>query len=104
MNLIMFRSLLAGMVLVWSAGAAENYVGSGNCRECHERFYGLWSTSFHGLALRPYSPAFAQEHLTVHEADIVSGGVHYRAHVDTGAGGCAALYGLSAMVDGTSTR
>jgi hypothetical protein len=32
--------------------------------ECHERFYQLWSTSFHGLAMQPYSDILAQDKLT----------------------------------------
>ena len=36
------------------------FTGSAGCRSCHEKFYQLWSTSFHGLALRPYSDAFAK--------------------------------------------
>ncbi len=40
------------------------YAGSKSCRECHERFYGLWSTSMHGLAMQPYSETLAKEKLS----------------------------------------
>lgn len=32
---------------------ADNYAGSRSCRECHERFYDLWSPSHHGTAMQP---------------------------------------------------
>ena len=40
------------------------YAGSVSCRECHEKFYQLWSTSRHGLAMQPYTPDFAKKNLT----------------------------------------
>jgi len=43
---------------------AQGYLGSPNCRECHERFYELWSDSHHGLAMQPYTDEFAQQNLT----------------------------------------
>ncbi len=39
-------------------------MGSKRCRDCHEEFYKLWSTSWHGLAMQPYTPQFAKAHLT----------------------------------------
>lgn len=39
--------------------AREGLAGSESCRKCHERFYRLWSTSFHGLAMQPWGPAVA---------------------------------------------
>ncbi len=41
----------------------NRYVGSGSCRQCHERFYQLWSTSHHGLAMQPFTPDFARRNL-----------------------------------------
>jgi len=65
------RSLSIILLCIAFAGhaiGAENqptaYAGSVSCRECHERFYQLWSTSMHGLAMQPYSAAFAKEKLT----------------------------------------
>ena len=49
-----------------AAGQPASYVGSSSCRECHEKFYKLWSTSFHGLAMQPYTAALAQAQLTPH--------------------------------------
>lgn len=36
---------------------SKSFSDSQSCRECHERFYQLWSTSFHGLAMQPYHDA-----------------------------------------------
>ncbi len=60
------------------------YAGSSSCRECHERFYQLWSTSMHGLAMQPYSAAFAKEKLTPHQGDLLIGKDKYRADIDEG--------------------
>lgn len=40
------------------------YAGSVSCRQCHEKFYQLWSTSRHGLAMQPYTAEFAKQNLT----------------------------------------
>ncbi|MGZ6219990.1 MAG: hypothetical protein ACXWMV_08330, partial [Syntrophales bacterium] len=37
----------------------QGFVGSASCRQCHEKFYQLWSTSRHGLAMQPYTADFA---------------------------------------------
>jgi len=60
------------------------FAGSKSCRECHERFYQLWSTSFHGLAMQPYTPEFAKAKLTPQEKDVVIGKFKYRADVNEG--------------------
>ncbi len=69
-----------------SAGASAPYLGSKSCRSCYEKFYELWSTSYHGLAMRPYDDAFAQANLTPHDADVTIGNVRYRAKVGAGEG------------------
>ncbi len=63
-----------------------DFAGSPSCRECHERFYQLWSTSFHGLAMQPYSEALAKEKLTPQNEDLVIGGFRYRAEIGEGQG------------------
>lgn len=60
------------------------YAGSSSCRECHERFYQLWSTSMHGLAMQPYTAVFAMEKLTPHQGDILIGKDKYRADINEG--------------------
>jgi tetratricopeptide (TPR) repeat protein len=41
-----------------SQTADNEYVGSGSCIECHEKFYELWSTSHHGKAMQPLNVEF----------------------------------------------
>ncbi len=42
---------------------SENeYAGSESCRECHEKFYQLWSPSFHGQAMMPINADFMVKH------------------------------------------
>ena len=67
-----------------AAGKNPAYAGSVSCRECHEKFYQLWSTSRHGLAMQPYSDAFAKTELTPQEKDIVINKNKYRADLNYG--------------------
>lgn len=60
------------------------YVGSQSCRECHERFHGLWSTSMHGLAMQPYTQEFARERLTAPAHPVRIKDWSYRADLSTG--------------------
>jgi tetratricopeptide (TPR) repeat protein len=60
------------------------YAGSLSCRECHEKFYQLWSTSRHGLAMQPYTPELAKANLTPHKGSVAVGKLQYRADVDKG--------------------
>ncbi len=84
--------LLAGVVLAAGTSislAAEDkapsrpngFAGSVSCRECHEKFYRLWSTSFHGLAMQPYTPDFARAKLTPHTGEIAIEGFKYQADI-----------------------
>ena len=57
------------------------YAGSVSCRECHERFYQLWSTSFHGLAMQPYTAQFAKAKLTPQKKDITIGKSSYETDI-----------------------
>ncbi len=40
----------------------NEYAGSESCRECHEKFYQLWSPSFHGQAMMPVNAEFIAKH------------------------------------------
>jgi tetratricopeptide (TPR) repeat protein len=60
------------------------YSGSASCRECHEKFYQLWSTSRHGLAMQPYTGDFAQARLSPQLSPVVIGKLKYRADVVRG--------------------
>ncbi len=62
------------------------YAGSKSCIECHGKFYQLWSTSRHGLAMQPYTPEFARANLTSQTQDLVIGKYRYRADIGPQAG------------------
>ena len=63
------------------APGSGEFAGSQSCRECHEKFYQLWSTSYHGLAMQPYTPGFARAKLTAQAQAISVGGLNYRAEI-----------------------
>lgn len=54
--------------------------GSQSCRECHPRFFDLWSTSHHGLAMQPFTPDLART-FTAPPREIASGTDVYRAEI-----------------------
>ncbi len=62
------------------------YAGSKSCIACHGKFYQLWATSRHGLAMQPYTPEFARANLTPQAKDLVIGKYRYRADIDPKAG------------------
>ena len=66
------------------AQGSQGYAGSESCRECHEKFYQLWSTSFHGLAMQPYTDVLAREKLTPQQTDLVIGKLKYHADLAKG--------------------
>ena len=82
--------LISALFFSFQAQAAETgpapYAGSKSCRECHERFYQLWSTSMHGLAMQPYTRDLAKEKLTPQKEDMVIGKERYRAEIGEGGG------------------
>jgi hypothetical protein len=63
---------------------SQGYAGSPSCRECHEKFYQLWSTSLHGLAMQPYTEGLATERLTPQQTALVIGKLKYRADLTKG--------------------
>ncbi len=63
--LIFLFLLLPGAALFFAcdniiepSGDDDGYAGSVSCKECHERFYKLWSPSHHGKAMQPVTSAF----------------------------------------------
>lgn len=68
------------------AGDSDRFVGSVSCRKCHEKFYQLWATSYHGLAMQPYTAEFAKRNLTPQTGEIEVGPYRYSADVAEGAG------------------
>ena len=79
---------IVGVFLADPALAVESlpapYAGSTSCRECHERFYQLWSTSMHGLAMQPFTPDFAKARLTPQKVAVTINKLKYRADIDKG--------------------
>ncbi len=63
---------------------SQGYAGSVSCRECHEQFYQLWSTSKHGLAMQPYTAEFAKVQLTPQQNDVKIGKSKYRVDISEG--------------------
>jgi tetratricopeptide (TPR) repeat protein len=76
------------MIFISPASAAEvqttTYAGSRSCRECHQRFYDLWSGSMHGLAMQPYTAELAREKLAAAAHPVRIGTQRYRADLVTG--------------------
>ncbi len=59
-------------------------MGSQSCRDCHEKFHTLWSTSHHGRALQPFTPELARKELTPHPAPHVANGLAFQADPEHG--------------------
>lgn len=57
------------------------YTGSVSCRECHEKFYKLWASSNHGLAMQPYTEEFAKKNLAPQERKTQIGEFTYQAKI-----------------------
>jgi Tfp pilus assembly protein PilF len=74
---------MAGNVLAVT-NSTPAITGSRGCRDCHEKFYQLWSTSFHGLAMQPYTAELARTKLTPQTNDVVAGKYRFRANLDKG--------------------
>ncbi len=96
-NLLQFTALLAAFGLLFRAGAASipstnlalkaappGFAGSASCRECHEKFYQLWSTSFHGLAMQPYTAELARTQLIAPTTEIVARQYRFVADLQRG--------------------
>jgi tetratricopeptide (TPR) repeat protein len=64
-----------------SSPKSQGYAGSVSCRQCHGKFYQLWSTSRHGLAMQPYTAEFAKKSLTPEAKEVKIGKYSYRADI-----------------------
>jgi tetratricopeptide (TPR) repeat protein len=84
--MILMVILLMGNNGPLRAGEHKGLVGSSKCRVCHEKFYQLWSTSHHGLAMQQYSAKLALFNLTSQKDDVVIGEFRYRAEIEGGTG------------------
>jgi tetratricopeptide (TPR) repeat protein len=68
------------------APSPSQYVGSSECRECHQAFYTLWAPSFHGLAMQPYTPDLARTNLTTQSTPLRVGRYQYQMDLRPNAG------------------
>lgn len=66
--------------------ASYGYVGSSSCRSCHEKFYQLWSTSHHGLAMQLYSAALVRSAQLTDSPAIRVDDTSYKAEITDQAG------------------
>ncbi len=82
MALAQFSAAAAGPAA--APAAAAGFAGSRSCRECHAKFYELWSTSFHGLAMQPYTAELARSKLTPQAQEVVAGPYRFRADLERG--------------------
>ena len=80
--LAFYRIEHTGLLSRRQAGGADVYSGTQSCRECHENFYQLWSTSYHGLAMQPFTAQLFQTELAPQETDLVIGEFKYRVELD----------------------
>lgn len=78
--------LALGVALATTVAQAAGYAGSVSCMECHEKFYQLWSTSYHGLAMQPYTAEFAKKSLMPQANDVKIGKFSYRADISGSTG------------------
>jgi tetratricopeptide (TPR) repeat protein len=70
--------------LASAEGPLPGYAGSSSCQQCHQHFYGLWAGSHHGLAMQPWSSAFAKQVLRAQGEDLEIRGVRYRVELAQG--------------------
>lgn len=71
-----------GLSLPLAAAPTNQWAGSRSCRDCHPKFYELWSTSFHGLAMQPYTADLAKTKLTPQKTEITAAKYHFLADLE----------------------
>jgi tetratricopeptide (TPR) repeat protein len=64
-----------------SPSPKNQFAGSKTCYDCHTKFYDLWATSRHGLAMQAYNDAFAKKELQPQKEDVVIGKQAFRAEI-----------------------
>ena len=85
-NSVTFLLALTALLLPRGLSAQTNsWAGSFSCRQCHPKFYELWSTSFHGLAMQPYTAELARTNLTPQKAEIPAGKYRFLTDLAKGA-------------------
>ncbi len=58
------------------------YAGSRSCRECHERFYQLWSPSHHGKAMQPMADVIHGQELAQQQDAIKVGDSWFQVSIE----------------------
>jgi len=99
-RIILFTSVLLGIVgvillynkllirqnsLEEQVNLDDGYVGSRSCRECHQRFYDLWSPSHHGKAMQPVADVLLNENLQLPELAKKVGGSWFEVFLEPNA-------------------
>ena len=74
--------LIANSSKGMAADPQTGITGSVSCRDCHEKFYKPWSTSYHGLAMQPFTAELARKELEPQKEDIIIEKYRYRAGFD----------------------
>jgi tetratricopeptide (TPR) repeat protein len=64
------------------AASPSGYSGTQSCRECHEKFYQLWASSHHGLAMQPFTAQLFQTKLAAPVKNLVIGDSGYSVELD----------------------
>ncbi|MDZ7797197.1 MAG: hypothetical protein U5N56_09230 [Candidatus Marinimicrobia bacterium] len=78
---MMKKILFLSILILYSASCGkkeQSYMGSRSCRECHEHFYELWETSYHGRAMQNFTAAFADTNLSPCDTFILSSDEYFR--------------------------
>jgi tetratricopeptide (TPR) repeat protein len=89
----------------WNEGAeaATSLSGSASCRECHPGFHEKWSTSMHGLTVRPYSAELGAREFEPLTGEIRVGEEGYQVELDAGrvvVSGTNRTYAIEQVVGG----
>ena len=82
--------LLLGVILSFTVSCSKKpdsqnteneYVGSGSCIECHQKFYDLWSPSHHGKAMQPINAEFIKNENILNSEDFSLEGKIYNVTI-----------------------
>ena len=73
---------LASRLIGNESANSSGFSGTQSCRECHEKFYKLWSTSHHGLAMQPFTAELFRTKLAAQSGALKMGGSDYQVEFD----------------------
>jgi tetratricopeptide (TPR) repeat protein len=100
--------VVLGLSFVRLAVGAETtggLAGSVSCRECHSEFFEKWSTSWHGLSVRPFASGWDRGEVEPPTGEFRIGEEIYRVDMDAGrvvanAGGIERFHVIEQVVGG----